>query len=186
MMQRDSACSRDTSLRHAWQTAAKGANRDVKLELSVAGAKPGLGPTFLATALTRTTRVIRRVRVLRGSKSNTMAAKVQKMRWGDALDDEEALPPTTVRGPDENGVKTIIEYYRNDKGDAVKKISKVKSTVVEKKVYKASCGCSIGPATSTGSANTRVKAGVSRASQLATIWRGNQRHSRGQRDSAAE
>jgi translation initiation factor 3 subunit G len=28
-----------------------------------------------------------------------------KIRWGDTLDDEDALPPTTVRGPDNNGVK---------------------------------------------------------------------------------
>lgn len=28
-----------------------------------------------------------------------------KIRWGDTLDDEDALPSTTVRGPDNNGVK---------------------------------------------------------------------------------
>jgi hypothetical protein len=28
-----------------------------------------------------------------------------KIRWGDTLDDEDALPPTHVRGPDNNGIK---------------------------------------------------------------------------------
>lgn len=49
-----------------------------------------------------------------------MAAKV---RWGDSIDfddeesdqeieavDEKSLPPTQVLGPDEKGIKTIIEY----------------------------------------------------------------------------
>lgn len=65
-----------------------------------------------------------------------MATKT-KIRWGDTLDDEDgALPPTTVKGPDSNGVKTTIEYYRNDKGESFKKVLKTKVVNVEKKVYK--------------------------------------------------
>ena len=59
-----------------------------------------------------------------------------KLRWGDTLDDEDVLPPSVSRGPDEQGIKTVIEFYRNDKGDALKKTTKLKTTVMEKKVYK--------------------------------------------------
>lgn len=61
-----------------------------------------------------------------------------KFRWGDALDEEDMLPPSTVRGPDENGFKTLVEYYKNDKGEAIKKITKMKVVKVDKKVYKVS------------------------------------------------
>eukprot|EP00878_Enallax_costatus_P002716 GHUV01002905.1.p1 GENE.GHUV01002905.1~~GHUV01002905.1.p1 ORF type:complete len:291 (+),score=85.07 GHUV01002905.1:368-1240(+) len=61
-----------------------------------------------------------------------------KIRWGDTLDDEEALPPTTVKGPDSHGIKITTEYYKNDKGEALKKVTKVKVVNVEKKVYKIS------------------------------------------------
>lgn len=63
-----------------------------------------------------------------------------KIRWGDTLDDEEGglgtLPPTTTKGPDSHGIKVVTEYYRNDKGDAFKKVTKSKVVNVEKKVYK--------------------------------------------------
>jgi hypothetical protein len=62
----------------------------------------------------------------------------QKIRWGDTLDDEDALPRSSVKGPDEHGSKTIIEYYRNDKGDAIKKTTKIKVLNIEKKVYNVS------------------------------------------------
>lgn len=62
-----------------------------------------------------------------------MAAR-GKLRWGDTLDDEDALPPPSVTT---NGnVRTVVEYYRNDKGDAVKRTNKYKVVTVEKKVYK--------------------------------------------------
>lgn len=61
-----------------------------------------------------------------------------KVRWGDTLDDEDLLPPPTVKGPDDNGIKTVTEYYKNEKGDAIKKTTKVKVVTVEKKVYKVS------------------------------------------------
>ena len=67
-----------------------------------------------------------------------MAPMGGKIRWGDTLDDEDALPPTVVKGPDDSGVKTVTEYYRNDKGDAIKKTTKLKTTVMEKKVFKVS------------------------------------------------
>lgn len=62
-----------------------------------------------------------------------------KIRWADTLDEEEygeVLPPTTVKGPDSHGVKIVTEYFRNDKGDAIKKVTKTKVVQVEKKVYK--------------------------------------------------
>lgn len=61
-----------------------------------------------------------------------------KIRWGDTLDEEDALPSTQVKGPDSHGVKTITEYYRNDKGETFRKITKVKVVSVEKKTYKVS------------------------------------------------
>ena len=67
--------------------------------------------------------------------SNTSMAR-SKIRWGDTLDDEEALPPTTVKGPDSHGIKITTEYYKNDKGEAIKKVTKLKVVHVEKKVYK--------------------------------------------------
>ena len=39
------------------------------------------------------------------------------------------------RGPDEHGVKTVIDYHRNEKGDTMKKTTKVKVVNVQKKVY---------------------------------------------------
>lgn len=59
-----------------------------------------------------------------------------KLRWGDTLDDEDLLPPSVTKGPDDNGIKTVIEYYKNEKGDALKKTTKIKVVTVEKKVYK--------------------------------------------------
>lgn len=59
-----------------------------------------------------------------------------KIRWGDTLDDEDALPPSTVKGPDSHGIKITTEYYKNDKGEAIKKVTKVKVVNVEQKVYK--------------------------------------------------
>lgn len=59
-----------------------------------------------------------------------------KLRWGDTLDDEDLLPPSVVKGPDDNGMKMIIDYYKNEKGDVMKKTTKIKVVTVEKKVYK--------------------------------------------------
>jgi hypothetical protein len=68
-----------------------------------------------------------------------------KLRWGDTLDDEDILPPSTVKGPDDHGVKTLIDYYKNDKAEAMKKTTKVKVVTVEKKVYKVGRAAAPGP-----------------------------------------
>jgi translation initiation factor 3 subunit G len=38
-----------------------------------------------------------------------------KLRWGDTLDEDDVLPPTTVSGPDAKGVRTTVEYRKNEK-----------------------------------------------------------------------
>lgn len=59
-----------------------------------------------------------------------------KNRWGDLLEDEEELPPTTTTGPDGKGIVVRVEYSRNDKGDVIKKTTRTKVVKIEKKVYK--------------------------------------------------
>jgi translation initiation factor 3 subunit G len=59
----------------------------------------------------------------------------QKVRWGDTLDDDDALPRSQTKGPDEHGNKSSVEYFRNDKGDAIKKTTKIKVMNIEKKTY---------------------------------------------------
>ncbi|GFR43334.1 hypothetical protein Agub_g4404 [Astrephomene gubernaculifera] len=61
-----------------------------------------------------------------------------RFRWGDTIDEDDLLPAPVVKGPDDHGIKTMIEYNRNEKGDAFKKTTKVKVVTVEKKVYKVS------------------------------------------------
>lgn len=47
-----------------------------------------------------------------------------KLRWGELEDDGEdldfLLPPKQVIGPDDNGIKKVIEYKFNDDGSKVK------------------------------------------------------------------
>lgn len=62
---------------------------------------------------------------------------MNKNRWGDLLEEEEPLPPTTQSGPDAKGIITKVEYYRNDKGDLMKRTTKSRVVKVEKKMYKA-------------------------------------------------
>ncbi|PRW56974.1 Eukaryotic translation initiation factor 3 subunit G [Chlorella sorokiniana] len=57
-------------------------------------------------------------------------------KWGDLLEDEEELPPSTTTGPDAKGVVTKVEYYRNEKGEVMKKTTKTRVVKIEKKVYK--------------------------------------------------
>ena len=58
-------------------------------------------------------------------------------RWGDLLnEEEEELPPSSTTGPDAKGVVTKVEYYRNDKGEVMKKTTKTRVVKIEKKVYK--------------------------------------------------
>lgn len=62
---------------------------------------------------------------------------MNKNRWGDLLEEEEPLPPTTQSGPDAKGIITKVEYFRNDKGDLMKRTTKSRVVKVEKKMYKA-------------------------------------------------
>jgi translation initiation factor 3 subunit G len=60
-------------------------------------------------------------------------------RWGDVDDDADdavILPPPTTSGPDSRGIKTTVEYKRNDKGEIVRVTSRVRVVKVEKKLYK--------------------------------------------------
>lgn len=63
-------------------------------------------------------------------------ARAGKLRWGDTLDDDDALPPPHISTKD--NVKTVVEYYRNDKGDSIKKTTKYKVVTVQKKVFQVS------------------------------------------------
>lgn len=58
-----------------------------------------------------------------------------KNRWGDLLEDEEELPPASVTGPDSKGIIVSTEYFRNDKGDVIKKTTRTKAVKIEQKVY---------------------------------------------------
>lgn len=60
-----------------------------------------------------------------------------KNRWGDLLEEEEPVPPPTSSGPDAKGIVTRVEYFRNDKGDLMKRTTKSRVVKIEKKVYKA-------------------------------------------------
>ncbi|KAG2272295.1 hypothetical protein Bca52824_066850 [Brassica carinata] len=53
--------------------------------------------------------------------------KTSKFRWGEMDEDDDLdflLPPKQVIGPDENGLKTVIEYKFNDQGNKVKVTTK--------------------------------------------------------------
>ncbi|KAL2898881.1 Eukaryotic translation initiation factor 3 subunit G [Bienertia sinuspersici] len=60
-----------------------------------------------------------------------------KLRWGE-LDEDEGedldflLPPKQVIGPDENGIKKVIEYKFNDDGNKVKLTTKTRVRKVAK------------------------------------------------------
>ncbi|PSC71007.1 Eukaryotic translation initiation factor 3 subunit G [Micractinium conductrix] len=56
-------------------------------------------------------------------------------KWGDLLEEEEELPQSTTTGPDAKGVVTKVEYYRNEKGEVMKKTTKTRVVKIEKKVY---------------------------------------------------
>ena len=76
-----------------------------------------------------------------GSRAPPLATTSQ--RWGDVDDDADdaaILPPPTTSGPDSRGIKTTVEYKRNDKGEIVRVTSRVRVVKVEKKLYKVSGG----------------------------------------------
>jgi translation initiation factor 3 subunit G len=64
-----------------------------------------------------------------------MSSSVNKVRWGDTLDEDDSLPPNSVVGPDKQGIQTITDYKRNDKGEVVKTVTKVRISKVERKCY---------------------------------------------------
>jgi translation initiation factor 3 subunit G len=68
----------------------------------------------------------------------TALAPPTRVRWGDVDDDEEALPPPSCSGPDARGIKTAVEYRRNERGETVKVTTKTRVSKVERKVYTVS------------------------------------------------
>lgn len=64
-----------------------------------------------------------------------------KIRWADTLDDDDVkeIPVGSVSGPDAKGVKTVVEYRKNEKGEIVKVTTRIKTSTIEKRVYKV-CG----------------------------------------------
>ncbi|KHG28261.1 Eukaryotic translation initiation factor 3 subunit G [Gossypium arboreum] len=57
------------------------------------------------------------------SDPNPNQSKASKFRWGELEEDDNLdflLPPKEVIGPDENGIKKVIEYKFNDEGNKVK------------------------------------------------------------------
>ncbi|CAK9134826.1 unnamed protein product [Ilex paraguariensis] len=63
----------------------------------------------------------------RGSAPNSNTQKPpSKLRWGELEEEDEGedfnflLPPKQVIGPNENGIKRVIEYKFNDEGNKVK------------------------------------------------------------------
>ncbi|XP_022765104.1 eukaryotic translation initiation factor 3 subunit G-like [Durio zibethinus] len=54
---------------------------------------------------------------------NPNESKTSKLRWGELEEDDDLdflLPPKEVIGPDENGIKKVIEYKFNEDGNKVK------------------------------------------------------------------
>jgi hypothetical protein len=60
---------------------------------------------------------------------------MSKLRWGDAVEDEDVLPDNVTTGPNDKGVLTKTEYYHNSKGEATKKTTKIQLVKVQTKVY---------------------------------------------------
>ena len=53
------------------------------------------------------------------------------------MEEEEELPPSTTSGPDAKGMMTKIEYFRNDKGEVIKRLIKSRVVKIEKRIYDA-------------------------------------------------
>ena len=58
-----------------------------------------------------------------------------KLKWGD-IDDDDVLPPKQVVGPDKDGVKLFTEYFKNENGDPMKKVTKLKVKSLQRRVFK--------------------------------------------------
>jgi len=63
-----------------------------------------------------------------------MAERLRK-RWGDEDSDDEGLPPRQETMPDEDGIKTIIEYHKNERGETMKTVTRVKMVKEQTRVY---------------------------------------------------
>ena len=57
----------------------------------------------------------------------------RRARWGDQLEEEDVLPPPSFT--QSGNQKTVTEYYKNERGEPIKKTTKSKVVNVEKKVY---------------------------------------------------
>lgn len=64
-------------------------------------------------------------------------AFLSKNRWGDLLEEEEPVPPPTTSGPDAKGIVTKVEFFRNDKGELMKRTTKSRVVKIERRAYKA-------------------------------------------------
>eukprot|EP00033_Pygsuia_biforma_P000491 GCRY01000580.1.p1 GENE.GCRY01000580.1~~GCRY01000580.1.p1 ORF type:complete len:275 (-),score=31.92 GCRY01000580.1:72-896(-) len=69
-----------------------------------------------------------------------------KKSWADTAEEQlDELPPTQISGPNEDGIKTVVEYREDEKGvrykitskiQCVKKLEQVKKRVLERKNWK--------------------------------------------------
>jgi hypothetical protein len=66
---------------------------------------------------------------------------MKNRQWGDLLEEEEELPPTTTSGPDAKGIVTKVEHYRNDKGEVMKRTTRSRVVKIEKKVFQVGLCC---------------------------------------------
>ena len=69
------------------------------------------------------------------ASSALLKASNNASRWGDLLEEEEPLPPSTVSAPDARGIVTKVDYYRNAKGDLMKRTTRSRVGIVSKKVH---------------------------------------------------
>lgn len=63
---------------------------------------------------------------------------MSRLRWGDAEDDDDVLPDSTTVGPNDKGIITKTEYFKNNKGDAIKRVTKIQMAKVQTRVYEVS------------------------------------------------
>ena len=64
----------------------------------------------------------------------------RRIRWGDSLDDDDALPPRSET-VDSDGLKTVVEYRKTENGKTIKTTTKTRTIVEEKKIYKVVSPC---------------------------------------------
>ncbi|CAG9467044.1 unnamed protein product [Pedinophyceae sp. YPF-701] len=59
-----------------------------------------------------------------------------RVRWGDSLDDEDALPPRQEQ-VDSAGIKTVIEFRKDEAGRTIKTITKSRTVTEERRIFKS-------------------------------------------------